>query len=128
MLPFYQCSDGSDFRTYKVVIELFFSSIFSISFSIIIIYLLSDLSPLSVSLRVSVNTFPSSNYANVITSPVCSLEDVAYWVYVTVRRIGIASTHGRDVYDNALEKLSSNTKSYDEITFLVLGTYRRYPF
>ena len=96
-----------------------FSSRFSISFSLIIIDSLSDSSPLSVSLRVSVIKFPSSNCANLITSPVCYLKDVAYGVYVTVGRIVIASAYGRDVYDNALEKLSSNTTSYDEITFLV---------
>ena len=37
------------------------------------------------------------------TSPVCSLEDIAYGVYVTAGRISIASAYGRDVYDNALE-------------------------
>ena len=64
----------------------------------------------------------------VIMSPVFSLEDVAYGVYVTAGRIAIASAYGRDVYDNALEKLSSNTTSYDDITFLLLGTYTRYTF
>ena len=34
----------------------------------------------------------------------------------------IVSEYGRDVYDSALEKLLSNLTSYDEITFLVLGT------
>ena len=72
---------------------------FSISLSLIIIYSLSDPSSLSVSLRVSFNKFPSSNYANVITSPVCYLEDVTYGVYVTSGRIAIASAYGRDVYD-----------------------------
>ena len=72
--------------------------------------------------------FPSSNCANVITSPVCYFEYVAYGVYVTVGRIAIASEYGRDVYDDALEKLSSNTTSYNDITFLVLGTYTRYHF
>ena len=61
-------------------------------------------------------------------SSVCSLEDVAYRVNVTVGRIAFASAYGRDVYDNALEKLSSNTTSYDKIKFLVLGKYTRYPF
>ena len=56
---------------------------------------------------------PSSICANVITSPVCSLEDVAYGVYVTAGRIAIASAYGRDEYDSALEKLSSNITSYD---------------
>ena len=72
--------------------------------------------------------FPSSNCVNVITSPVCSFEDVAYGLYVTAGRIAIASEYGLDVYDKALEKLSSNTTSYDNITFLVLGTYTRYSF
>ena len=94
----------------------------SISFSLIIIDSLSDLSPLSVSLRVSLNKFPSSNCVNVITLPVCSLDYVAYGVYVTAGRIAIASAYGRDVYDSALEKLSSNITLYDKITFLVLGT------
>ena len=77
--------------------------IFSISCLLIIIDLLSDLSPLSASLQVSVNMFPSSNYAKVITSPVCSFKDVTYGVYVTARRIAIASEYGCDVYANALE-------------------------
>ena len=47
--------------------------------------------------------FPSSNCANVITSPVFSFEYVAYGVYVTAGRITITSEYGRDVYDNALE-------------------------
>ena len=50
-----------------------------------------------------------------------SLEDVAYGVYVTAGRIAIASAYGCDVYDNALEKLLSNTTSYEKITFLLLG-------
>ena len=72
--------------------------------------------------------FPSSNCVNVIKFPVFSFKDVAYGVYVTAGRITIASEYGRDVNDNALEKLSSNTTSYDDITFLLLGTYTRYPF
>ena len=48
--------------------------------------------------------------------------EVAYGVYVTAGRIAIASSYGRDEYDSALTKLSSNLTSYDEITFLVLGT------
>ena len=59
---------------------------------------------------------------NVITSPVFSLDDVAYGVYVTAGRIATASAYGRDEYDSALTKLSSNLTSYDKITFLVLGT------
>ena len=51
---------------------------FSIYCLLIISDLLSDLSPLSASLQFSVNIFSSSNCANVITSPVCSFEDVAY--------------------------------------------------
>ena len=65
---------------------------------------------------------------NVITLPVCSLENVAYGVYVTSGRIAVASAYGHDVYDNVLEKLLSNTTSYEDITFLVLGKYTRYPF
>ena len=95
---------------------------FSISFSLIIIDSLSDSSPLSVSLRVSLNEFPLSKCVKVITSPVFSLDDVAYGVYVTAGRIAIASAYGRDVYDSELEKLLSNITSYYEITFLVLGT------
>ena len=57
-----------------------------------------------VSLRFSVIKFFSSNCAKIITSPICSLEDVAYGVYVTVERISIASAYGRDMYDNALKK------------------------
>ena len=104
------------------------SSRFSISFLLIIIDSLLDLSLLSVSLRVSLIKFPSSNCAKVITLLVCSLDDVVYGVYVNFGRIVIASAYGHDVYDNALEKLLSNTTSYDEIIFLVLGTYTRYPF
>ena len=83
---------------------------------------LLDSSLISVSLRVSLIKFPSSNCANVITSPVCSLDDAAYGVYVTTGRIAIASEYSRDVYDSALEKLLSNLTSYDKITFLVLST------
>ena len=101
--------------------NFYFSSIFSISRSLIIIDSLSDSSLLSVSLRVSVNKFPSSKCVNVITFPVCYLEDVVYGVYVTARPIAAASEYGRDVYDNALETLTSKTTSYDKITFLVLG-------
>ena len=72
--------------------------------------------------------FPTSNCANVITLPVCSFEDVAYGVYVTVGLVAIASEYGRYVYANTLEKLSSNTTLYEDIIFLVLGTYTRYPF
>ena len=65
--------------------------IFSISCSLIIFDFLSDSSPLSASLRVLVNMFPSSNCVNVITSPVFYFEDVAYGVYVTSGRISVAS-------------------------------------
>ena len=57
-----------------------------------------------------------------------SLEDVAYGVYVTAGHITIAFEKGRDVNDKALEKPLSNTTSYEDITFIVLGTYTRYPF
>ena len=50
--------------------------------------------------------FLSSNCENVITSPVCSHEDVAYGVYVTAGRIAIAYEKGRDMYDNALDFFS----------------------
>ena len=56
-----------------------------------IIELSSDLSPISASLRVSDDKFPSSNCANVIISPVCYLKDVALGVYVTDGHITIAS-------------------------------------
>ena len=68
------------------------------------------------------NEFHSSNCANLITLPVCSLEDVAYRLYVTPGRIAIASAYGGDVYDIALTKISSKRMSYDKITFLVIGT------
>ena len=84
---------------------------------LIIIDSLSDSLSISVSLRVSLIKPPSSNCANVITSPDYSFKDAAYGVYVTAGRIAIASEDGRDVYDNALEKLSSNTTSYDDIVF-----------
>ena len=41
--------------------------------------------------RHMLNVFPSSNCANVITSPVCYFEDVVHGVYVTAGRIAIAS-------------------------------------
>ena len=63
-----------------------------------------------------------------IILPVCSLEDVAQGVYVTAGRIAIASEYGCGVYANTLEKLSSNTPSYEDIIFLVLGMYTRYHF
>ena len=50
------------------------------------------------------------------------------FIYNVAGRIAIASEQGRDVYANALEKLSSNTTSYEDIIFLVLGTYTRYTF
>ena len=57
--------------------------IFSLLGSGGIIESFSDSAPLSASLRVSVNMFPTPNCANVITLPVYSFEDVAYRVYVT---------------------------------------------
>ena len=72
--------------------------------------------------------FPSSNCANVITFTDCYFEDVAYGVYVTAGRIAISSELCHDVYDNALEKIYSKTTSYEDIIFLVLSTYTRYPF
>ena len=63
-----------------------------------------------------------------IISPVYLLEDVAQGVYVTSGRIDIASEQGCEIYANTLEKLSSKTTSYEDIIFLVLGTYIRYPF
>ena len=65
---------------------------------------------------------PSSNCANVIMSPVFSLDDVSYGVYVTAGHIAIASAYGRDEYHSALTKISSKRTSYNEINFLVLGT------
>ena len=52
---------------------------------------LSDSSPFSASLWFLVNMSPSSNCANVMISPVCSLEDVPYDVYVTAGLINISS-------------------------------------
>ena len=49
-------------------------------------------------------------------------------VYVTYGRIAISYEYGCDVYANAIEKLSTKTKLYEDIIFLVLGTYTRYPF
>ena len=83
--------------------NFYFSLRFSISCLLIIIDSLSYSSSLYVSLRVSLIKFLSSNCVNVITSPVCSLEDIAYGVYVTAGRIAVASAYGRDVYDNALD-------------------------
>ena len=66
----------------------------SISYSLIssgIIDSSLDLSPLSASLPVPDNKYPSSNYANVIVSPFPPLKDVAQGVCVTDRHIAIAS-------------------------------------
>ena len=62
--------------------------------------------------------FPSSKFVNVITSPVCSFEDVSYGVYVTSGRISIASEYGRDVYDNALEKIRQTQHRMTILPFL----------
>ena len=48
--------------------------------------------------------------------------------YVADGHIAIASEYGHDIYATALEKLSSNTTSYEDIIFLFLGTYTRYSF
>ena len=71
---------------------------------------------------------PSSNCTNVIISPVVSFEDLAQGMYNTAGRIAIAYALGCDVHANVLEKLSSKTTSYEDIIFLVFGTYARYPF
>ena len=63
-----------------------------------------------------------------IILPVCSLEYVAQGVYVTARHIDIASEYGHDIYANTLDEISSKTTSYEDIIFLVVGTYTRYPF
>ena len=91
-----------------------------------------DSSPLSSSLyanlQVSDDKLPSSKCVNVIIFPVCSFEDVAQGIYDIDGCIAIAYEYGRDVYANSLEKLSSKTTSYEDIIFLVLDTYTRYPF
>ena len=59
---------------------------------------------------------------------VCSLKYVAQGVYVTDRRIAIASERDIDIYDIALERISLKKTLYEYIIFLVLNTYTRYPF
>ena len=90
--------------------------------------IIESLLPISASLRVLVHIFPSSNCVNFIILPVCSLKDVALGVYVTAGRIAIFYEKVCDVYANSLDKLSSNTTSYEDIIFLELGTYTRSPF
>ena len=63
-----------------------------------------------------------------IISPFLPLKDVGQGVYVTSGRITIASEYGRDIYANAIENISSKTTSYEDIIFLVFGTYTRCTF
>ena len=49
-------------------------------------------------------------------------------MYDAAKRISIAFAYGCDIYANILEKLSTNITSYEDIIFLVRGTYTRYPF
>ena len=55
-------------------------------------------------------------------SPVCSWDDVAYGIYKHCGCIASAYEYRRDVYANALENVSPNTTSFEEIIFCVLGT------
>ena len=87
----------------------------------------SDSSSHSTSLQFLIIS-PSSICANVIISLVCYLEDIAQGVYATAGRIAIASEYSCDVYANTLEKISSKTTLYEDIIFLVLGSYIMYPF
>ena len=83
--------------SYNISIDMRFLSdsslelIASMSCPLIIVDSLLDLLPLSASLRVLVNMFPSSKCENVITSRVSYFEDVAYGVYVTSGHIAISS-------------------------------------
>ena len=87
------------------------TSVSSLLISVGIIKLSSDSSPLSALSQVSDNEFPSSKCVNVIISPVCPLKYVAQGIYDTAIIIAIISAWGYDVYDNVLEKLSSQTTS-----------------
>ena len=55
-------------------------------------------------------------------SSVYSLDDVAYRMHKTAGHIVSASEYGRDMYDNTLEKRSSNTTLCEETILRVLGT------
>ena len=59
-----------------------------------------DLLPLSVLLWFSDSKLPSSKFVNVIISPVCYFEYVAYGMYDTAGHVSIASEYGCDVYSN----------------------------
>ena len=63
-----------------------------------------------------------------IISPVFYLKDVALGVYDSAGRIAIASEYGCEIYSNILDFLLSKTTSYEDIIFLVLGTYTIFPF
>ena len=54
--------------------------------------------------------------------PVCSWDCVVYVIYNTSGCIASDSEYGSDIYDNALEKLLSNTTSCEETILFVLGT------
>ena len=60
--------------------------------------------------------------------PVWSWYDASYGIYENFGRITSDSEYGHYVYDNTLEKLSSNTTSCEGHIFRVLGTYMIYPF
>ena len=104
------------------------ASIYSSLSSGVMIESSSDLSPLSAFLRVSENIFPSSTCMNMIILSVSPLKDVAQVVYITDVRIATAYELVCDIYANTLKKLPSTTTSYEDIIFLVLGTYIRFPF
>ena len=70
---------------------------------------------------------PSSNYAEVIISPVFSWDDVAYERYQTADCVASAFEYVCDMYYNALGFPPPNTTSCDKNIFCVVGTYTRYP-
>ena len=67
--------------------------------------------------------FPSSNCAKVIIFPVCSWDDVAYGIYKTAGCIASASENRLNVFAKPLKIVLSNTTSYEETIFSVLGIY-----
>ena len=55
-------------------------------------------------------------------SPFCSWYDVLHGIYETSGHISSASEYGCGVYANALDLFWSDTMSYEETTFRLLGT------
>ena len=72
-------------------------------------------SPLSASLLVLVNIFPTSHFVNVNILPVPPLKDVAQDVYITAGRITVAYGKGYDIYANALEKYFHQKQHHTKI-------------